>query len=224
MPSAPKAAAVPTGPPARPAFDADDTPAGRILRTTREMLFTTGYNALTMDALAHELGMSKKTLYQHFDGKEAIVDAVIDTIERTIQRQTAAAIEDERAGFTTRLRNVILVIGSQYGTAAPVLLRDLQRFAPALYRKIDELRNRNIPLVIGRLLRSGITEGKVRPDIDPDFAVQFFLHAMNGMLNPATIERLGSSPRAVFEQGIALFFWAVLTEAGRQELTQIPRT
>ena len=44
-----------------PAAD-DAAPARRILAVVRERLFTYGYNALTMDVLAHELGMSKKTL------------------------------------------------------------------------------------------------------------------------------------------------------------------
>ena len=38
----------------------------RILEAARAHLFAYGYSALTMDALAHDLGMSKKTLYVYF--------------------------------------------------------------------------------------------------------------------------------------------------------------
>ena len=41
-------------------------PSRRILDAARVHLFTYGYSALTMDGLATELGMSKKTLYVHF--------------------------------------------------------------------------------------------------------------------------------------------------------------
>jgi AcrR family transcriptional regulator len=62
-----------------PAADAA-APARRILGVVRERLFTYGYNALTMDVLAHDLGMSKKTLYVHFPSKDAIIGAIIDEI------------------------------------------------------------------------------------------------------------------------------------------------
>ena len=70
-------------PPSRPApiDESDDSPPARILRAAREQLFTAGYNALTMDALAHELGMSKKTLYAHFAGKDAMIAVIIDGVE-----------------------------------------------------------------------------------------------------------------------------------------------
>ena len=63
----------------------------RILATARRQLFTLGYQALTMDALAAELGVSKKTLYVHFAAKEQLVDAVIDPADT--RREIAAALE-----------------------------------------------------------------------------------------------------------------------------------
>ncbi|HVU23520.1 MAG TPA: helix-turn-helix domain-containing protein, partial [Opitutus sp.] len=52
-------------------------PRTRIVTAARVHLFTYGYSALTMDDLARELGMSKKTLYVHFPGKDALVEAVL---------------------------------------------------------------------------------------------------------------------------------------------------
>ena len=95
--------------------------------------------------------------------------------------------------------------------------RELERFAPSLYRRLEDLKQRNIPLVIGGLLRLGIAEGMVRPDIDVDFAVQFWLQSLNGLLAPAMLDQLRLTPRAAFEQGLRLFFWALLSEAGRAE-------
>ncbi len=207
------------------AFDSDESPAGRILRTAREQLSAVGYSALTMDGLAHELGMSKKTLYAHYDSKDAIVSAVIDGIERTIHNRAETILRDDSLNFTAKLRGHLAVISSQYGGGAPVLLRDLQRFAPQLYRKIDDLRSRAVPRIIGQLLRIGVEEGKVRPDVDIDFAVAFFLQAMHGLLNPVTLDRLRLGPREAFDKGVDLFFPAVLTEAGRREFTAVrPRT
>ena len=192
-------------------------PAERILRVARAQLFAGGYNALTMDVLAHELGMSKKTLYAHFSGKDEIVAAVIDAAGQAIRSQVETICSDPALSFTAKLRQVMDVVGMRWGSVTPTLLRELERFAPSLYRRLEDLKQRNIPLVIGGLLRLGIAEGMVRPDIDVDFAVQFWLQSLNGLLAPAMLDQLRLTPRAAFEQGLRLFFWALLSEAGRAE-------
>ncbi len=201
------------------AFDAEDTVAGRILRVARARLLADGYARLTMDALAHDLGMSKKTLYAHFDGKEAIVTAIIAVTGATILRLTAAALNDPGLSYAGRLHAVLGIVGRQFAATTPTLMRELQRYAPAIYAELDGLRRRNIPLVIGGLLRAGIDQGQVKPGIEPDFAVEFWLQSVNGLVHPDMLERFGLTPRQAFEKGIDLFFRAVLTEAAYADFT-----
>ncbi|MBN8646248.1 MAG: helix-turn-helix transcriptional regulator, partial [Planctomycetes bacterium] len=49
----------------------------RLLAAARAHFFAAGYSALTMDDLAAELGMSKKTLYVYFPGKDALIEAIL---------------------------------------------------------------------------------------------------------------------------------------------------
>ena len=147
-------------------------------------LFAYGYSALTMDELAHELGMSKKTLYVHFSGKDAIIDAIVEEIGQVIRDRMDTVLSDPELNFTQKMCALIDVVGSNLAKASPGMLHDLQRFAPHLYQKIDDLRSRNAPSAFGRLIRTGLAEGKVRPEIDPDFAVEFWLQAIRGLMHP----------------------------------------
>jgi AcrR family transcriptional regulator len=198
-------------------FDVDDGPAGRILRSAREMLATHHYSGLTMDALAHELGMSKKTLYAHYASKEAIVAAIIDVTGRTILREAQAILADTARSFTQKLRGVLGVVGAQLGLLTPALLRDIQRFAPELHRKIDDLREHNIPIVFSRMLRQGVDEGMLRPDLDVPFAVEFWLQAMNGLLQPQVLARTDLTSRATLDRAVDVFFLGLLTTDGRRD-------
>lgn len=45
----------------------------RILEVARNQFFSLGFAKVTMDEIAEELGMSKRTLYQHFPGKKALL-------------------------------------------------------------------------------------------------------------------------------------------------------
>ena len=192
-------------------------PAHRILDAARVRLFSYGYSALTMDELAHDLGMSKKTLYVHFASKDAIIDAIIEEIGQAIRDRMDTVLGNPDLDFTQKMCALIEVVGSNLAKASPGMLHDLQRFAPQLYQKIDDLRSRNVPSVFGRLIRTGLAEGKVRPEIDPDFAVEFWLQAIRGLIHPAVLERTQLAPRQTLEQGMRLFFGGLLSPAGRKD-------
>lgn len=168
-----------------------------------------------MDDLAHELGMSKKTLYVYFPSKDAIVDKIIDCLSAALRSQLEAITTNPALSFVEKLAAMIDVIGATLGPTSPHMLRDLQRFAPATYQKIETIRGENIPLYFGRLIRVGIAEGKVRGDVDPDFATQFWLHAIRGLVQPAALERVHLTPKQTLEKAVDLFFGGLLSPAGR---------
>lgn len=170
-----------------------------------------------MDDLAHELGMSKKTLYVHFPSKEAIVDKIIDCMVAALRAGLEKITTDPALPFVAKLAGMIDTIGTALAPASPAMLRDLERFAPTIYRKIEAIRAENIPLYFGRLIRDGIASGKVRPDLDADFATQFWLHAVRGLIQPASLDRLHLTPKQTLEKAIGLFFGGLLTPAGRTD-------
>jgi AcrR family transcriptional regulator len=195
----------------------EETASQRILNAAREHLFRFGYGSFTMDDLARELGMSKKTLYVYFPGKEAIADKIVELIGRHISTRLDAVTSDKSKSFVQKLCAVVDVIGGQMSKVSPLLLRDLQRFAPSAYARMDQLRQKNIPLYFGRLIREGIAEGRIRGDVDPDFTAQFWLQAIRGLLQPDVLERTQLTPRQTLEKAINLFFSGLLSPAGRQD-------
>jgi hypothetical protein len=126
-------------------------------------------------------------------------------------------LTNPRLNFSQKLCGVSDVVGSNFAKASPGMLHDLQRFAPQLYQKIDDLRQRNVPYVFGRLIRAGVAEGKVRREVDPDFAVEFWLQAIRGLVHPAVLDRTQLTPRQTLEKAIHLFFGGLLSAAGRKD-------
>ena len=167
--------------------------------------------------LARDLGMSKKRLYLHFPGKEAIVTRIVEWIGKGISSQLDAITTDPKRSFVQKLCAVVDTVGGVMSKVSQGTLRDLQRFAPAAYEKMDQLRQRNIPVFFARLIRAGIAEGKVRADIDPDFAAQFWLQAVRGLIQPDVLERTQLTPRQTLERAIELFSGGLLTSAGKRD-------
>jgi AcrR family transcriptional regulator len=207
---------MPSAGPSSPPVPADPA-VGRILHQAREHFFAHGYSSFTMDDLAAELGMSKKTLYVHFSGKDAIMRAVIEQLGREIRADADALFSNRHLGFSEKLRGFAEGMVQRLALLNPRTVRDLQRFAPDLYQLTVEMRQKNIPYIFGRFIEEGQLAGKVRTDLSPVFAVEFFLQAMQGMIQPATLDRLGLAPRDLLPRAIDLFFGGLLTPAGRKE-------
>lgn len=188
----------------------------RIIRQARADFFALGYSRFTMDGLAEELGMSKKTLYVHFAGKDEIVGAIIDDLAAEIRAEADVLLRNRELNLAEKLRGYVEGMIERMSALQPHTVRDLQRYAPHLYAKVQEVRGAAIPHIFGRFLEEGQIAGHIRSDLPPGFAIEFFLHAMQGLQQPAALDRLQLAPRDVLAHGIDLFFRGLLTPAGRK--------
>jgi len=193
----------------------------RILQVARAEFFAHGYSGFRMDDLATELGMSKKTLYVHFPGKDSIVRAVIDELFGETRAEAERLLEDPELAFAEKLRGFIAGLMQRMAALQPRTLRDLQRYAPGLHDHIVALRQEHLPYIFGHFVTLGRTAGLVRDDVDTPFAIEFLLHAIQGLLQPPVLERFDLSPREGVARAIRLFFGGILSPAGHQEYENI---
>lgn len=189
----------------------------RILQHARMRFFRDGYGALKMDDLAADVGISKKTLYVHFTSKRALCRAIIDQIAEEIRRDADTVLRDRRLTFVEKLRGFSQGMMERFSRVGPEVLPELARLAPDLHRHLDAVRAKNIPYVFGRLIEEGQLAGVIRDDVSPVFVAEFHLHAMQGMMQPATLRRLKLTPPETFDFAVRLLFGGLLTPAGQKE-------
>ena len=189
----------------------------RILAAARAHFFAYGYSALTMDELAAELGLSKKTLYVHVPSKDALVEGILEEFVSEIRALAETLFSDPGLRFTVKLHRFSEAMVRRFERMNPHVFRDLQRSAPHIYRHIEELRHHNIPHIFGLMLRQGQAAGMVRADVDPAFAIEFWRPAIQSLMHPDTLERLQLNPNQMFTKAINLFFGGLLTPAGRKD-------
>src|SRR2546421_9434084 len=83
----------------------------RIVDAARVHFFNHGFRSVTMDDLAEELGISKKTLYAHFPGKIDLLEAVLAAKFAGVESMLKAATRVHRRNFPTTLH--ALLAGTQ---------------------------------------------------------------------------------------------------------------
>ena len=193
----------------------------RILAAARRHFFTLGFASCSMDCLAAELGMSKKTLYQHFRRKEQIIDELMTLKTTAIRDGFEAVLAEEGITFAERAGRMLRHAHEQLSEVSAVFLHDLRRFHPACYARVEEFRAQVAPGVWSRLLHVGMEAGVVRPDVDPAFVGKLIPVAMQALLHPETLQRFSLQPHEMLERFFHLFFAGVLTPAGLAEHASI---
>jgi AcrR family transcriptional regulator len=195
----------------------DPAVRGRVLQAARAQLLNVGFGPLNMGELATELGMSKKTLYLYFESKEALVRAIIDDLGEEVRSTALQLLNDPQLAFSVKVRRFIAGMIERISRLSPAALRDVQRRAPELYHRLEEMRAQNISLIFGQFIAQGQRAGLVREDVQSTVAVEFLLRGIQGTLAPEALRRLELPPSEVFENVMNLFFGGLLTTAGRKD-------
>ena len=97
----------------------------RIVAGARRHFFAHGLRGVTMDDLAEEMGMSKKTLYAHFPSKTALLEAVVADKLRRVEAGLKAVMDGDFAGFPERLHGMLACMRAQTDEIQAAFVRDV---------------------------------------------------------------------------------------------------
>jgi AcrR family transcriptional regulator len=196
---------------------AGQTARQRIIAGARRHFFAHGFRGVTVDDLAAELGMSKKTLYAHFDSKPQIVEAAIFAKFGELDGELARITAEHAVDFATALRLMLACVLRHAEEVSPAFLRDVRRDKPELFQLIESRRGAMIQLHFGKLFAAGRRARRIRTDISTALLVEILLAAVQGVMTPRKLTDLGVSPKAGFSAIISVLLDGVLTPAGRAQ-------
>jgi AcrR family transcriptional regulator len=168
----------------KPAPDHDTSPRARIVDEAERLFLDYGYSRFTMDQLALELGMSKKTLYKHYESKDDLLAAALDVRAARIDAEFQTLIGDDSVDFATTLVKFVEVATARFAEVSEPFLHDVRRSAPALFRKIETFREQAIVRHVESFLAKGGAAGVFREDLPYDVVASMLMHAAQNMLLP----------------------------------------
>ena len=137
-----------------------------------------GFKSVTMDDIAKHLGMSKKTIYQHFSDKDELVNILI---QEKLRNQDcamdicAAKAENAVEELFFALSNIHELLSSMN----PKLFYDLQKYHPKAWLSFRAFKEDNLGKCIQLNLLRGIREGYYRSEINTDILAQMRLEQVD---------------------------------------------
>lgn len=174
----------------------------RIQEKANDLFTRYGFKSITMDEIASQLGVSKKTIYQYFSDKNELVDAVVRKTINYAQSVCDSNIATCRDAVH-ELFQAMDFIQEIFSDMNPVMMYDLERFHPESYKLF--LNHKNIYLfeIIKSNIKRGIEEGLYRPDLNIEIIARYRLEAMmlgfNQDVFPASKFNLAEAQKMIIE-------------------------
>ena len=115
----------------------------------------------TMDELASELGMSKKTIYTVFRDKNELLIAMVDYVFDYIKESESLVMEDKHLSLLQKIRKILGVMPENYTDFDFTQFYVLRDKHPEVYERVRQRLESGWEMT-NRLLEQGVEEGLIR--------------------------------------------------------------
>lgn len=136
----------------------------RILKETGAMFFRHGIRTITMDDIAAKLGISKKTIYRHYNDKGALVKSFTD-LELKIQEKDMAEIQKESKDAINEMLNLMSHLENFFNKVNPAVFYDLQKYHPDSWNSFKIFKEKCVIGFVEDNLKRGIQQELYRKNL-----------------------------------------------------------
>ena len=179
-----------------------------------------GFKTFTMDDLAHNLGISKKTLYEQFASKQILVDACLDyALEMTCKRTELFFAEEGSV-----IENIFMgqkEIENSFNMKSGRPLWELKRYFPKTYERMDVEFTKSDALFIDMLFERGLKEGFFRENINIKFYKEFYTQVQRLRSFEDTFDEKDFPFWETVYTIMEYFFRIIVNEKGMKELERV---
>lgn len=183
---------------------ATETRREEIISASLRLIEKNGLDNLSVAEIAAEINLVPSAIYRHFDGKDEIIDNLIDFVDSSLQANAARVTKSE--GDAVKKLELLYELHTDFLKTQPAIPRIM--FSLLAGNKNPQLKTRIISVIaayvaqVRNILAEGQPDGDIALAIDPTAAAMLFV----GMIQPLIIlSQAGDSPVDTFKQAM----WAV---------------
>ena len=189
------------------------TTGERIKHKAHELFMQFGLKSVSMDDIATKLGISKKTIYQFYADKDALVDDVIQSL--ILHNQQCCDLDQKEAD--NAVHEIFLAmdfIMEIFRSMNPSLLFDMQKYYPVAFQKFSNHKNDYLYGVIKKNLTRGVAEEFYRADLKIDVIARFRVESMMLPFNPEFYTKVKQNLADIEEEITLHFLFGMVSPKG----------
>jgi TetR/AcrR family transcriptional regulator, cholesterol catabolism regulator len=175
-----------------------------------------GFNKVTMDEIASDAGMSKKTVYKFFPSKETLLMSIVHIHLRKVEKAVHEIVASEKP-VEEKLVEIFALVGKTIRKMSRPFMADIQRFAPSLWKEIDSFRRERILIQLLQMFKQAKKEGVFREDVDPELFYMVIMATIQGIMNPEFLSQQSFSAEEAFRGIFRIMYEGVLTDEARRK-------
>ena len=145
----------------------------KIINKAKEMFLRLGFKSITMDDIACEMCISKKTIYKYFSNKDILIEESIQAVHKEI-RATLNKIAEENFNAIEENFEVKRMFREMFKSAESSPIYQLKKQYPEIYDKVLSMQVSVCEDCFRQNITKGIREGLYRENLDIDNYVKFY--------------------------------------------------
>ncbi len=192
----------------------------KIISKSTELHFKYGMKNVTMDQLAQELGMSKKTLYQYFANKTELVKETVNFIFDKIQSEIDKICMMKLNPYEEIL-SIKKIIQDMLRKNNVSPHYQLKKYYPEIAKDLEQKKFKSIMECLEHNLNKGMKQGYYKKDLDKEFIKRmYFANTLaigdQGLFPPEKFDK-----EELMNEFVKMFLTGISTKKGRKKLKEL---
>lgn len=185
----------------------------RILNEAMTLIRKHGIRFVTMDLIAENLGISKKTIYVHFENKKMMISKVVE--KRLAEQEKVFGQIDKNAKNIIETMVMVMNYGAiKFDEVNPLAFEELKRFYPDIFLVVKNSRKEINHQNTIKMIEIGKQDDLFRKDVDSDIASKLFLAQMELMMDHQVFPTMNYSKGILFKHICINFLRGISTQKG----------
>ncbi|TNF49052.1 MAG: TetR/AcrR family transcriptional regulator [Bacteroidetes bacterium] len=190
-----------------------------IIERSSQIFMRYGIKSITMDDVARELGISKKTLYKYFQDKNELVITILSA-KIELDKQYCKRSNEQAENAIDELFNLSKFVHEQVGQINPVVFLDLKKHHPEGWELMRKHKWNFIFNMIHKNILRGISEGVYRSNLNPEIVARLYVGSTDLIMNEEVFPWPEFSFDKVFIETIRFHIRGMASDEGIEYLKQ----
>ena len=190
----------------------------KIIDQIEDKFFKEGFYKTTMDEVASELGMSKKTIYKFFPSKEDLVMAIAKHFMNRMKSKILPALNSNKNAIE-KLGELIRILAGASEKISTKRMEEIKRHFPQIWNEIDSFRTKMMFENITKVIDQGKAEG-LFIDYPTLIIMNMLVASIRSVVNPDFILNNSFSIIEAARFVFKIIIGGVVTEKGEKVFNQ----
>ena len=193
-----------------------------ILHKAGDLFLEFGFKSVTMDHLAKELGVSKKTIYEYFTNKSNLVEQVAYFIRDRIHAEIDL-VQLKNLDPIEEMIAIKRVVMNRLKDEKASPQFQFQKYYPKIYAKMRETQISKMEDCIGKNIERGVEEGYYRKDIHKVFTCRIYIAGMLNLKDEELFKDSHLTPKELYEEFLKYHLRSIVDNKGYQRLNSLEK-